>query len=243
MKQAVLHYLSQLGISPIVGQDMIRKAQQYYGWKLRPDGSVERAVEWVMQGAYAYDITHQAPPPGLVHGGGLPPPPPPAVQQQNKKQIIKGISQLLGITQTHAKYIIKYVEEKYKTKIDPNVDIDSAITFILHRYDQNEFLNVASGNPDYYQFMLQFSPGNVPKGMTQKQLQALQTIKYKDYKSRKKQSQKQQKLTECNICIEEFKPEDTIVESVSCPHIFHEKCAKKWFKINKACPICKKQIV
>lgn len=236
MKQAVLHRLNQLGIPPIIGQDMIRKAQQYYKWNLRPYGSVDKAVEWVIQGAYNYDVAHQA--------SGIPPPAPSHTgQQQNKKQIIKGISQLLGITQTHAKYIIKYVEDKYHTKIDPNVDIDSAITFILHRYDPNDFMNIASGNPDYYQFMLQFSPGNVPKGMKQQQLQTLQTIKYKDYKSRKKQSQKQQKLTECNICMAEFEPDDEIIESASCPHIFHQKCAKKWFKINKTCPICKKQIV
>jgi len=225
MKQEVLHYLHDFGIPHRHGQEMIRKAQQYFGWRLRQTGPVERAVEWVLQGANAYDAMHS----GRIEAS-----------QQNKKKLAQGLSQILGVSPTHAKYIIKYVEDKYHTKIDPRINLNDAMTFILHRYNPSDFLQVASTNPDYYQFMLQFSPGNVPKGMTQQQIRSLHTIKYKDYKHRKKQTQ--EKLTECNICLEELKPEDEIIELDGCPHIFHEACAKTWFRINKTCPICKKQV-
>jgi len=228
MKQDVIHNLQACGFTKDQAKILIQKAEKHYGWKLKSSRSVQTAVKWVLQGAHEFDKYASKPKVSL---------------QQKRRQVQQSLSELLGVTPIHAKYIIKYVEEKYHKKIiDSQKNVAAAITYIFHRYHQNDFMNVATSDPNYYQYLLQLSPGNVPTGMTQQQIQALSTLPYKDYKSRKKQSQAQQKFKECSICLDEFDTNDTIIEIMSCPHIFHKECAKKWFSKNKTCPVCKKQV-
>ena len=46
-------------------------------------------------------------------------------------------------------------------------------------------------------------------------------------------------LEECSICLDAFgrKP----LRQVSCngKHVFHRKCIKNWYKINRCCPLCR----
>lgn len=50
------------------------------------------------------------------------------------------------------------------------------------------------------------------------------------------------KLRECNICIEEYKKDDEVIE-LSCKHYFHKECIKNWLCDEKVtCPVCRKDI-
>jgi hypothetical protein len=48
----------------------------------------------------------------------------------------------------------------------------------------------------------------------------------------------------CVICAEEMKQEEgeNFTTIGFCSHEFHEKCIKKWFKNNKKCPICMRDV-
>ena len=47
----------------------------------------------------------------------------------------------------------------------------------------------------------------------------------------------------CSICLENFSREDKVIQ-LKChkTHIFHDECAKLWFKTELKCPLCKKKI-
>tara|TARA_B110000285_G_C14825085_1_gene468290 strand:- start:303 stop:584 length:282 start_codon:yes stop_codon:yes gene_type:complete len=55
-------------------------------------------------------------------------------------------------------------------------------------------------------------------------------------------------MTECVICIEEFKQKDRLLRIPTCKHFFHYECGKKWFdsKVQESeqkCPCCNKNLV
>ena len=54
-------------------------------------------------------------------------------------------------------------------------------------------------------------------------------------------SSKKFNYKECVICKEILK-EKEIIRVLNCFHIFHINCIDKWFKDNKTCPICKKEV-
>ena len=54
-------------------------------------------------------------------------------------------------------------------------------------------------------------------------------------------SSKKFNYKECVICKEILK-EKEIIRVLNCSHIFHINCIDKWFKDNKTCPICKKEV-
>ena len=45
----------------------------------------------------------------------------------------------------------------------------------------------------------------------------------------------------CTICLDNFQILDNII-NLSCLHMFHENCIKKWLNENNFCPICKKEV-
>ena len=45
----------------------------------------------------------------------------------------------------------------------------------------------------------------------------------------------------CIICLENFEKNDKII-NLSCLHMFHDYCIKKWVKEYNYCPICKNPI-
>ena len=45
----------------------------------------------------------------------------------------------------------------------------------------------------------------------------------------------------CTICLENFVKYNKII-NLSCLHMFHDECIKKWLKKNNYCPICKNEV-
>ena len=45
----------------------------------------------------------------------------------------------------------------------------------------------------------------------------------------------------CIICLENFEKYDKIV-NLSCLHMFHDECIRKWLNENNYCPICKNEV-
>ena len=52
-----------------------------------------------------------------------------------------------------------------------------------------------------------------------------------------------EELSECVICMQEFKDSDQIAE-LRCDsrHIFHKKCIEDWLKNNDTCPTCRRNV-
>jgi len=73
-------------------------------------------------------------------------------------------------------------------------------------------------------------------GATQEQLDAITIRKYLSHESR---IQKDDAL--CVICLLDYVDHDELNE-LPCKHHFHKACAEKWLKINKTCPLCKRDI-
>ena len=46
----------------------------------------------------------------------------------------------------------------------------------------------------------------------------------------------------CSICLDEYTDDDKIIK-LTCNHIYHKGCIKEWFKVNKNCPNCRKNII
>ena len=74
--------------------------------------------------------------------------------------------------------------------------------------------------------------GYVKKGISLRKKLGLKKEKY---------SSKKFHYKECVICKEILK-EKEIIRVLNCFHIFHINCIDKWFKDNKTCPICKKEV-
>lgn len=224
MEQNVIHQLINLGLTRQDAKNTIRKAETFYGWKLRP-GNVDIATGWVLEGAQMFHVSNMTLPTNI----------PDSKIEQTRQDLIKFVHENLDVSKTHAKYMVKFVEDRFgKLKSDKK---DDAINYFLTRYNRNDFENEAATNPDYYQFWMQMHAPNPSKSAKQNQLQTLDQQKYSDYLSRKGP----EKIKECPICQEEFEPGDDIVQ-LTCHHIFHKDCIKKWLKINKTCPICKVQV-
>ncbi|XP_073128346.1 putative RING-H2 finger protein ATL21B [Henckelia pumila] len=43
----------------------------------------------------------------------------------------------------------------------------------------------------------------------------------------------------CPICLEEFKPQETIRSITDCEHCFHDSCIDLWLSTHNSCPICR----
>lgn len=54
-------------------------------------------------------------------------------------------------------------------------------------------------------------------------------------------SQTLKTFTNCTICSDEYKDDDT-VSILNCSHIFHKDCIQEWGHYNPVCPVCKDKI-
>ena len=54
-------------------------------------------------------------------------------------------------------------------------------------------------------------------------------------------SSKKFDMSQCSICITNFELCDSVCE-LTCNHIFHEKCVRKWAKHKLECPLCRAKI-
>ncbi|KAL8527525.1 hypothetical protein ACS0TY_005391 [Phlomoides rotata] len=80
--------------------------------------------------------------------------------------------------------------------------------------------------------------GTQSKGLPQDQIALLPTSKFKcSLFSRKKF-----KGERCVICQMEYKRSDRRM-SLPCKHVYHTGCGSRWLSINKACPICYKEVI
>uniref|UniRef100_A0A1A9VZI9 RING-type domain-containing protein n=1 Tax=Glossina brevipalpis TaxID=37001 RepID=A0A1A9VZI9_9MUSC len=48
--------------------------------------------------------------------------------------------------------------------------------------------------------------------------------------------------TSCSVCLNEFQVPATVCE-LSCKHIFHQECIRKWLELKRTCPLCRKPFV
>jgi len=46
----------------------------------------------------------------------------------------------------------------------------------------------------------------------------------------------------CQICIEEFKDNDTLRRIPECSHAFHVGCIDSWFRNKNSCPVCRASV-
>lgn len=50
------------------------------------------------------------------------------------------------------------------------------------------------------------------------------------------------KKHECSICLENNFENSDPLRKLGCDHIFHKHCIKDWMKLNKTCPLCRKEV-
>lgn len=80
--------------------------------------------------------------------------------------------------------------------------------------------------------------GKQSRGLSQDQIASLPKSKFKcGFFSRKKS-----KRDRCVICQLEYKRGDKQI-TLPCKHVYHTNCGSRWLSINKACPICYKEVV
>ncbi|XLR55822.1 hypothetical protein S83_006494, partial [Arachis hypogaea] len=79
--------------------------------------------------------------------------------------------------------------------------------------------------------------GTQSRGLTQEQISMLPVSKYKcGFFSRKKSKDER-----CVICQMEYKRGDKRI-TLPCKHLYHASCGTRWLSINKACPICYREV-
>jgi hypothetical protein len=60
------------------------------------------------------------------------------------------------------------------------------------------------------------------------------------YSHKKDISYNGSECNECSICLEKMIYD--VVEIDNCKHTFHEKCIRESLKINRLCPLCRKNV-
>ncbi|KAH7687005.1 putative E3 ubiquitin ligase protein [Dioscorea alata] len=75
--------------------------------------------------------------------------------------------------------------------------------------------------------------GSVNKGLSEDKIFSLPSISYK--------ASENGSTDECVICLLNFEDGDSLV-SLSCEHLYHCDCIRKWLLTNKACPICNAEV-
>lgn len=74
------------------------------------------------------------------------------------------------------------------------------------------------------------------KGLSDEIISVLPTSRYKTgFFSRKSKNE------QCVICYTPYKNREVIM-TLPCSHSYHSECIRRWLKINKACPICNKEV-
>lgn len=59
------------------------------------------------------------------------------------------------------------------------------------------------------------------------------------------ETQPDDKQSTCLICHNDYNEESSeksLIKIIDCSHIYHKVCIEEWFKYNKACPVCRKQL-
>ncbi|CAI9781274.1 unnamed protein product [Fraxinus pennsylvanica] len=80
--------------------------------------------------------------------------------------------------------------------------------------------------------------GNQNRGLSQELIALLPLSKFKCGLF----SRKRFRAERCVICQMEYKRHDRQM-TLPCKHVYHAGCGSKWLSINKACPICYKEVI
>ncbi|KAL7113425.1 hypothetical protein ACP275_04G059500 [Erythranthe tilingii] len=99
--------------------------------------------------------------------------------------------------------------------------------------------NIDPDNMTYEELLeLGEAVGTQSRGLSQNQIALLPTSKFKCglFSRRKFRGER------CVICQMEYKRGDRRI-TLPCKHLYHTGCGSRWLSINKACPICYKDVV
>lgn len=80
--------------------------------------------------------------------------------------------------------------------------------------------------------------GSQSRGLSQDAISSLPVSKYKCSFFWRKKSRRER----CVICQMEYKRRERQI-TLPCKHIYHAGCGSQWLSINKACPICYKEVL
>ncbi|XP_071712091.1 E3 ubiquitin-protein ligase BIG BROTHER-like [Rutidosis leptorrhynchoides] len=80
--------------------------------------------------------------------------------------------------------------------------------------------------------------GSQSRGLSQEAISLLPVLKFKCAFLWRKKSKKER----CVICQMEYKRGERQI-TLPCKHIYHAGCGTQWLSINKACPICYKEVL
>ncbi|KAI4334583.1 hypothetical protein L6164_019255 [Bauhinia variegata] len=98
--------------------------------------------------------------------------------------------------------------------------------------------NIDPDNMTYEELLeLGEAVGTQSRGLSQEQISLLPTSKYKGGFFVRKKSRDER----CVICQMEYKRGDKRI-MLPCKHAYHASCGTKWLSINKACPICYREV-
>ena len=102
------------------------------------------------------------------------------------------------------------------------------------RYQNGVDIDIDNMN---YEELLQLDEkiGSVSKGLTEEQLAKLKV---------KVATGKGEEAGEglCSICYDDIKEGEEML-TLPCKHVFHNSCIKEWLAKEKACPMCKQEII
>ncbi|KAK6119806.1 hypothetical protein DH2020_046451 [Rehmannia glutinosa] len=99
--------------------------------------------------------------------------------------------------------------------------------------------NIDPDNMTYEELLeLGEAVGTQSRGLSQDQIALLPTSKFKCGLF----SRKRFRGERCVICQMEYKRGDRRM-TLPCKHLYHTGCGSRWLSINKACPICYKEVV
>ncbi|KAK7335802.1 hypothetical protein VNO80_27856 [Phaseolus coccineus] len=128
-----------------------------------------------------------------------------------------------------------------------NVTLDSSVECPRrHHYDFNDYEvswedNVDPDNMTYEELLeLGETVGTESRGLSQEQISSIPVSKYKCgrfFFFRKKSREER-----CVICQMEYKRGDKRM-TLPCKHAYHASCGNKWLSINKACPMCYREVI
>lgn len=46
----------------------------------------------------------------------------------------------------------------------------------------------------------------------------------------------------CSVCLEDFSDKKDIVKTKECSHVFHKQCLHGWLKVQRTCPLCRRDL-
>ncbi|KDQ10739.1 hypothetical protein BOTBODRAFT_115481, partial [Botryobasidium botryosum FD-172 SS1] len=74
-----------------------------------------------------------------------------------------------------------------------------------------------------------------PRSTPSHVIDALPSGPYKDFRNADSEIR-------CPICLDDYKPLDTVLRIDPCTHFFHQDCLKQWLGTAATCPVCRGRV-